>query len=90
MDNVLNGCYSLCKTCTAKNETKTRDLALPAWFQVKSSLVVSRTVPLGRWRSHVPLDRGVSGASIPGRAKAFQLCLLESGGREEVSYMKCF
>ena len=95
MDDVLNSCCSLCKTYAAKNESKTQDLAFPVWFQVKLSLVVScvsqvRTVPLGRWRSHVPLGRGVSGALIPGRAKAFQLYPLESGGREEVSYMKCF
>lgn len=80
---------------SAKNESKTRDLVLPAWFQVKSSLVVCsvslvRTVSLGRWSSQVPLGGGVSGAFIPGRAKAFQLYPLESGKGKEVSYMKCF
>lgn len=58
MDDVLNCCH-LCKTCTAKNETKPLHLALSALFQVKSVLVVSsvsqvRTVPLERWRSMYP------------------------------------
>jgi len=95
VDDVLSSCCNLHKTCTAKNEPKTRALALPAWFQVELSLVVRRvsqlgTVRLGRWRSYVPLGRGISGARVPRRAKASWLYLLEGGGGEEVSYIRCF